>query len=611
MDTTRKTEYILPAALLAIMFVLMLASSWNDSAIIDELAHIPAGYSYVFLGDYRLNPEHPPLAKDIAALPLVFETLNFPTNIKSWQDDINGQWDQGRIFLYESGNNPDSILHLMRFPMMLLAVVFGGLLWAWVRKHFNKTVALMTLFFYAFSPTFIAHSRFVTTDLAASFAFFIGITTFLRFLNDPSRKNIVFAGLAFGVAELLKFSLILLFPIDGIILIVWALSQIQLSKSERLKLFFSLLLKTILIVAIGFVVIWALYAYHTWNYPAERQLRDATAILTSFRYRPLVAFDLWLIRNPFLRPLGQYFLGVFMVLQRAAGGNTQYFLGDVSAAGTRIYFPLLYLLKEPLSLHILSIIALVLALGRVIRARTKSLTATLGWARDHSIECASFVFIGVYWASSLSSSLNIGVRHILPTFPFIYLLVSREISTWLRYWEPNRISSWWDWLRQVWHVYIASVPRYIVVWLLVLWQASSVIAAFPAYLSYYNELGGGVANGYLIGVDSNYDWGQDLKRLRDYVETNGIQKIAVDYFGGGSPAYYLGEKFEPWNSAKGYPPNGGWFAISATFQMGSYGKLIDNFTRKPEDSYEWLKPFRLVARAGESIFIYHLPERQP
>ena len=630
MNAAATKSCLLPAALLALMLALMLGSSWSDSAIMDELAHVPAGYSYVFLRDYRLNPEHPPLVKMLAALPLVFLRPNFPTNVPSWRDDINGQWTQGAIFLYEAGNDPDAILRLMRLPMMLLAVAFGWLLFTWARRHFGGRVALLTLFFYALSPTFIAHSRFVTTDLAAAFAFFIGMAAFLAFLKAPTRRNILLAGLAFGTAQLLKFSLILLLPIYGVLLLAWAFSQTQCLWRERIGLFFRLGSKVIVIVIVAIALIWLAYAYSVWNYPAGRQLRDANFILTSFGSRPAANFNLWLISRDITRPLGQYLLGLLMVIQRSSGGNTQYFLGEVSASGDIRYFPALYLLKEPLTLHILSAIALWFALRRIGRAEEKSPRAVLAWIRDHFIQASSIAFIAVYWASSLTSTLNIGVRHVLPTLPFIYLLVSKEIVTWLRSWPTDAVTNWWDWLARVYQMYIASLPRYLIVYGLLAWMAASVIATYPAYLSYYNALAGGTDNGYRIGVDSNYDWGQDLKRLAAYVEANNIQKIAVDYFGGGSPRYYLGEKFEPWQSAKGYPstqlgagpstqlgagpstsPEGVWFAVSATFQMGAYGKPVKGFIRRAEDSYEWLKPFRPVARAGKSIFIYRLPERPP
>src|SRR3990167_4692639 len=105
-----KKANIIAILILSVQFILMLASSWNDSAIMDELAHIPAAYSYVSKMDYRLNPEHPPLIKDLSALPLLFSGPIFHTDVKSGKGDKTGQWKKGGFFLYESGNNPDKII---------------------------------------------------------------------------------------------------------------------------------------------------------------------------------------------------------------------------------------------------------------------------------------------------------------------------------------------------------------------------------------------------------------------------------------------------------------------------------------------------------------------
>lgn len=137
-----------------------------------------------------------------------------------------------------------------------------------------------------------------------------------------------------------------------------------------------------------------------------------------------------------------------------------------------------------------------------------------------------------------------------------------------------------------------------------LWMFLATIIVFPYYVSYYNTLAGLTNQGYKIATDSNYDWGQDLKRLVGFVEKNKIKKIAVDYFGGGNPRYYLGDKFEPWWSAKGQPPTGYWFAISATFKQGAFAQPVKNFIKNPADSYLWLQDKTPVARAGTSIFIY-------
>lgn len=151
-----------------------------------------------------------------------------------------------------------------------------------------------------------------------------------------------------------------------------------------------------------------------------------------------------------------------------------------------------------------------------------------------------------------------------------------------------------------------SYGRRTSIYLIVGWMVVEILLAFPHYLSYYNILGGGVENGYKIATDSNYDWGQDLKRLKILTQKNQVDKIYLDYFGGGSPKYYLGDKFEPWWSAKGAPPAGSYFAVSLNSLTGSQARPVGDVQIKPEDSYLWLKNKTSIARGGSSILIYKI-----
>lgn len=588
-------KWVVPSILI-IMFVILFTSAWGDSATMDELAHIPSGYSYLSQKDFRLNPEHPPLIKDLSAIPLMFLNLNFPTDIKEWTEYLNGQWDMGRIFIYESGNNADTIIRWSRFPIMLLAILFGLMLFKWVKGLYGDKAALLTLFLFAFSPTFLAHSRYVTTDLAAAFGFFIGIAAFLNFLKnygtEKEKKYLVIAGVAFGVAQLLKFSLVLLAPLIVIFGVLWIFlqeyttgaifDQKKFWKNEIL-----MLLKIVLIGLIGVVVIWPVYAYHVWGEPVAKQVADAAHILESYRVRFLADFAVWLCGIPGVRALGQYFLGLLMVLQRAGGGNTTYFVGQITNSGWAYYFPLLYLLKEHLAFHLLTLFALFFATKNILKSQKKNLAGLATWMKENFVVVASFIFIGIYWLQAIMSPLNIGVRHVLPTFPFIYLIVARVVT------REN---------------FLTAKKRVIVLSLACVWMAGAIFLNFSHLLSYYNELAGGTANGYKIATDSNYDWGQDLKRLKKFTDENKIDKIAIDYFGGGNTQYYFGDSYVSWWSAKGPltadPNNPKWFAISLTFLMGAHATPVDNFPQKPEDTYSWLKGVEPVARAGTSMFIY-------
>src|SRR3989344_4822805 len=160
-------------SLLVAMFVFMFFSSVNESAIMDELAHIPAGYSYLTQKDYRLNPEHPPLIKDLAGLPLLFLNLNFPEKDRAWLQQNSApawwtQFDLGTKFLYESGNNPREIIIWSRLPMVLLLLGFGLFLFKWAKELGGNYAGLATLTLFSFSPEFIAHGRLVTTDVGAA-----------------------------------------------------------------------------------------------------------------------------------------------------------------------------------------------------------------------------------------------------------------------------------------------------------------------------------------------------------------------------------------------------------------------------------------------------------
>jgi len=145
-------DRLVPIALTLIILssgTLMILSSSRESAVMDELAHIPAGYGYVKYLDYRLNPEHPPLLKALSALPLLFlDNIKFPADHKSWAEDVNGQWETGAEFLYKSGNDADLIIFLSRiFPIIL----------SLGREKENRAYALGL--FYQFSPAAIRAFR--------------------------------------------------------------------------------------------------------------------------------------------------------------------------------------------------------------------------------------------------------------------------------------------------------------------------------------------------------------------------------------------------------------------------------------------------------------------
>ena len=192
---------------------------------------------------------------------------------------------------------------------------------------------------------------------------------------------------------------------------------------------------------------------------------------------------------------------------------------------------------------------------------------------------------------SLASSLNIGVRHLLPVFPFTYILVSGIIIYFL---DSGR-------------GFTLKMPKYLILAVFILWQVFSVLKVFPYFISYGNELAGGPKNLYLSTVDSNYDWGQDLKRLVNWTDKEKINRIYVDYFGGADTKYYLNDKLRPWQGDRDSRelPKGSYLAVSATFLQGGRGEPVPGFSQ-PHSYYDWLNNYTPIKRIGYSIFVYQI-----
>lgn len=578
-----KTTNILAIGLLVLMLGLAFFSIKDRANTMDELAHTPAGYSYIIKQDMRLNPEHPPLLKDLAGLSVLIGSkitktpIYFPDQTKSWQEDLNGQWDFGRELLFRNNNDADNIIFFARLPMLLIMLVLGWYVFRWAREAYGNKAGLLALFLYSLSPTFLAHGRLVTTDVGAAAAFFISIYYLVKWLKEPTRKNMVIAGLVFGLALLTKFSLVLLIPYFIFIVFVWVLINNPLKNPWFYRLF-KAGIGLLLIGLIGMALVWPVYQFHTWNYPVERQLADAQANLKTYGGRWLADPVIWMSDKPILRPYGQFFTGLLMVIQRAAGGNTTYFLGEISNQAWSYYFPVVFLIKIPLAFLIL----ILLAISR-LTIKTDSQNQTLVKLTKFSL----ISFLILYWFTSIRSNLNIGIRHILPTFPVLYILVSGQISKVLE--KDKKIIK-------------------ILVMILLLWYGLGTINAYPNFISYFNESVGGSSQGYKYVTDSNLDWGQDLKQLAQFVEENNIEMIYIDYFGGDDLDYRFGNKYQTWWGDRNPNdlPSNGWLAVSATFLQGGNGKTVHGYNEKT-DYYNWLNQYEPVEVINNSIFIYQIP----
>jgi hypothetical protein len=593
----KKNYKIVVAFILAAVFVVSLAVSNQESTTMDEQAHIPSGYSYVKYNDMRLNPEHPPLLKDLAGIPLQFMNLQFPTDSKEWQSGINEQWVIGNRFIHS--NNADAVTFWSRLPIILIALLLGLFIFIWTKEIAGISAGIFALLLYGADPNVLGHNHYVTTDIGIAAFIFISFYYFIRFLKKPSWKNVLLAGIFLGIVQLTKFSAVLLFPFFTIVAIIYVLSKRKPDSCSGTNLKFKLVNfgeyagKYTIVIMVCFAAIWILYQYNTFSMPAEKVQEVAKIVFGDVGSGKIAkAVVIQMSTLPLLKGMSEYFLGVFMVFVRVTGGNTYYFLGKVTNHATQAYFPTVFLIKETLPMLMLIIFSMIYSLFQIagtLRAAIrvnikKGWEALVNYLRSGVAEYSMFGFILFYSYLSITGNLNIGFRHLFPVLPFAYVLVTKKIFDFFKTRDDQ----------------LTKKNTSLIVLILAIWIIIIPIIHFPSYISYFNELVGGPKNGYKYVTDSNTDWGQDLKRLRDFVEINKIDKIRVDYFGGSNPQYYLKDKLIPWHA--NLNPQPGWYAISAGF-------LQENlYKQKPPDEkdYRWTLNYQPL-RIGDSIFVFHIP----
>lgn len=655
MEPKKKTWYTwnpkhpgaIVAVLLFVMFLISFLSSVGtlpfggsqppDSGIVDEIAHIPAGYSYLKYGDYRLNPEHPPLIKDLAALPLLFvKDIDFPDDIPAWTDEINGQWQTGWTFIYERGNDPEMIFRFTRFLPMLLLFLLGIYVYRWAKELFGVKAGLLATLLYAFCPNIIAHSHYVTTDFGVTVFMFISVYYFTKFIKRPGWVTMLAATVSFALASLAKFSAVTLIPF----FILLALSAVIVRREQIKNWLGSLRLKTqggkrfwiytvglLLIFVLGHLLIMIPYVHHTWNMPLETHARlideslpQQTAI-TSLSRSALHALD----QIPGGKAFGTYALGALMVFARVGGGNSAFLMGDYQNEGWWHYYLDAFVLKTPIPTMIFCVIALVLALV-MLRRNWPKLTpgyqidgpggpmnsldykklpsrARLRWEKFCKLIWLRWdiftmlALIAMFLVLGVRSKANIGLRWMLPIYPFMFVLLGGAVLFWLRNLRRQAIE-----MKKEGKLKIATG----LVIILLVWYVGGAFLAYPYYLSYFNELIGSKHNAYLYLVDSNLDWGQDLNRLARWVDYNEIDHLYVDYFGGGVPKQAIGaDKVTSWHSKMGLPPSGSYLAVSATFyQMSEFYARRSN-----EVSYVRMLPRKPDFQIDSSILIYKITEQ--
>jgi 4-amino-4-deoxy-L-arabinose transferase-like glycosyltransferase len=486
----RAGAVLLACAALAAQLAL---SSSRQSQTGDEGCHLFAGYRYWTRADFGLNPEHPPLLKLVAAIPLLGRPLALPPEAEgsSKTDCFFGAAD----FLYK--NDADRLLFRARMAASAFTLLLAACVFLAADRFFGLGAAAIALALFAVEPSILAHGALVTTDMAVTCGIFAATYTFARYAEHPSILRLLACGLAAGCALVSKHSGILVLPI----LAALAGGEILLDREvgwrkRALRLIAALL-------AIGLMcwaLMWAVYGFRFHARPGPRRMSPS---LTEFAPRDSWqgAMILAAARRRLLPESYLYGLADVAIIATSSAGRPMFLLGTVHPSGRWFYFPVTFAIKSTLPLLAL------LAATPLVRLRARR-----AWLY---LAIPPAVFLGVL---STTSNLNIGIRHMLPLYPFLMALAAGTA------WKLGQRS---------------RVAAAVVAALLLLHVASSA-RAFPNYLPYSNEAWGGVDGTYKVLTDSNVDWGQGLKAAKRYIDAHRITECWFAYFPRVviDPAYY-------------------------------------------------------------------------
>ena len=548
----RIREKSLLAVLLAGSFILPFILMRGKSATFDEVAHLPAGYSYWATGEFKINPQHPPLIKEICSLPLLFMDLKMPVDRETLRSSSPGlvyQWGFGRKFLYSQ--NADRILFWGRVPAVFLSLGLAVVVALWARRLWGMPGALLAAALYLLDPTITAHAQLVTTDVGLAFFATLYLFVLRSYLEKPDRLRLAASGVTLGLALGAKFSAIILIPITAALLLIatWSARDISVAEPKHAKRgrggkaggmapkktpapgVPGIWAGFAIILATSALVIWALYFFPS---------------------------------DPFL-----YLKGLQTVNRDHDPNYLPYLMGEMKPGRWYSYFLIAYLVKTPLP------VLLMLAAAVVVFFRGKR-AAVLE-------ECFLIVPALAFFAGYSLTADNLGVRYLIPCFPFFMIFTARLAPT----------------LQE------AKIWAKAALAILLAWTALEFVRIWPDHLSYFNQITGIPPQGSRWLDDSNLDWGQGLIQLRAYLDAHPEGDFRFCYFGSGDPAYYGIHGREITVKGLLAPPVSGTYILSAHCVARARADLARAYG---EGGGNWLARAVPQTVVGHAFEIYRVPQ---
>lgn len=558
-DPRGRVPEILAVILCSLLIVQCISFALEKGGVFDEVIDIAAGYSYLRSGEYRICPEHPALATTLTAAPLLLLEMDDPRTHPDF--GAASRWRFAIKTVHENRPSGGTILFLSRLPSIFLAAVLGWLLFLFGKREFGPAGGLAALFLLATSPTFVAHSALATGDSILTVAAFAAFVTLRRCLEGTTWRRILLAGACLGAALAVKLTAFVLLPVGAILAATTGPGDrggpferwtARLPGRARRPGAAAACLLSVFLVALLTVQVIYLGRIFAGPESASAFLHDPDQIGPQGGLAGgLLSAMGWIFP-------GEYVYGLREMLHSSGEGWPHFLLGEIGRDAPFWAYPLAAAMKTR------EVVLLGLGVS-ILGWRLLGLKGTV-LLQLLALPVLLILFLG------MGSGYH-GVRILLPLFPFIFLLVGGAAGRWAE-------KSGKAWIFLVLGGLTAALPCAL---------------AFPHYLAYQNTLAGPGETDYQRLVDSDLDWGQDLPALAKVMKGLGNPRIHLRYFGTDDPRRF-GLEFE---TLSGCDPVKGYVAISATDLQGVY--LED------PRCFEWLRDLRPVARAGRSIFIFHVP----
>lgn len=498
-EMTQSREKIWYWAAVVLLFGLFAFQLWfhavRTSATFDEPAHTVAGYRYWQCGDFGINPEHPPMLKLLATV-----SLNFRENLVKPNSDCGTRYtpksemfNLGGEFL--TANGADSVLIPARLLAALMSLGLAALVFLATLEMFGKWEALTALAILAFEPNLIAHGSLVTTDMALTATAFGAVYALYRYLKISTWGRFAIVGLAFGLMLAAKHSAVIFVPVFFAIYIADAIFFRKFE--DRLpKLIFRRAIAFAGFLFIGFVLLWSFYGFRYYALPnaSGEMVSVDDYIKTNGRPEMVESFSAKVVstfsKTRFFPE--SYILGLADIV--ATNSRNTWIFGQNYATGQWFYFPLAFAVKSSIALLLL------LPFGFVFAFVNKEKRREMLFILAPPI---------AFFAFSLTSKMNIGVRHILPIYAFF--IVAAAVGA---------VGA----CRRFYYF------RFVLIALLV-YHAVTAARVAPNYIAFANDFFGGTNNSYLIFRESNVDWGQNYKLVNEYLKRENITDCWFAGFG--------------------------------------------------------------------------------